>query len=216
MKKKIHCRFDRGRRKMSENTEKKSESLLFTFSSLVRNQTNFKLKLVCEDKLNILEGYRLQFLVEECDNSFYVGKYVHTYSNKTCTHLIGKRVMCINEEDEVIEDNGKKKKETDESQLIVFPVLALNPHNFRIRLVDEKKISAIGDLTGYRYRFLVEECDIAAYVGTCIHTYGNESGIHLMGKRVRCSVKDGLVEDNSKTNEEEDDSHRYIWMMKRQ
>ena len=200
---------------MCENTEKKSESLLFTFSSLVRNQANFKLKLVCEDRLNMLDGYRLQFLVEECENSFYVGKYVHTYSNKTCTHLIGKRVMCINEEEEVIEDDGKKKKKIDESQLIVFPILVANPHNFRIRLVDEKEISGIGELSGHCYYFLVEECDIAAYVGKRIHTYGNESGIHLMGKRVRCSFKDGLVEDNSK-NEEEDDSHRYIWMMKTQ
>ena len=137
---------------------------------------------------------------------------------KHASHLIGKRVVCINEKEEVVEDDGKKKKKKiyDESQLVVFPILVANPHNFRIRLVDEEEITGLGELSGYTYRFLVEECDIAGYVGKCIHTYGNESGIHLMGKRVRCSFKDGLVEDNSKNEEEDDDSHNYIWMMKRQ
>ena len=200
---------------MCENSVKKSESLLFVYPSLVRNPRNFKLKLVCENKLNQLEGYRLQFLVEESDISSYVGEYVHTYSNETSSHLIGKSVRCTN--NGVIEEDGKKE-EMDESQLIVFPALALNPHNFRIRLIDEKKLSCFGNLTGYCFRFLVEECDIASYVGTCIHTYGNESANHLMGKRVYCSIKDGLVEDigEKKTHEDDDDMHRYMLLMKRQ
>ena len=177
--------------------ENKSESLLITYPALVSNRSNFKLKLLCENKLNQLEGYRLQFLVEECDIEFYVGRYVHTYSNESAIHLKGKRVKCTNK-NAVVEDDGEKEK-MDESQLITFPALALNIHNFKIKLIDEEKIT--GMMEGYRIQFLVEECDIAAYVGTYVHTFANDSAIRLKGKRVRCSIKNGVVEDDGEKDE---------------
>ena len=90
--------------------EVKQNSKMIPYPILAANLSNFKLKLIESEEYECMgmQGATLYLLIEEADDSGYVGMYIRTYTNAGRPHLKGKRVRFTFKHG-VIEDDGKKE-----------------------------------------------------------------------------------------------------------
>ena len=90
--------------------EIKNHENFFAYPMLVCNLLHFDLRLVhqkrCENTGFMGTAFTIYLLIEACDETdWYVGKYIHTFTQICSERLIGKRVYFT--------FNGLKEKEED-------------------------------------------------------------------------------------------------------